>query len=149
MVPLIFHNMDKSIWNPCWFNSMRPRQNGCHFADIFKSIFLNENLCILIWILLKFNPKGQIDRKTALVQIMAWRRTGNKPLSQPIIMICPSSVTHICGTRKWWVNIIWTLNNWWNYFQAWLISCCEKLTSSVAMLKSLLGHGTDCMCDQG
>ena len=27
------------------FNTLRPRQNGCHFADdIIKHIFLNENV---------------------------------------------------------------------------------------------------------
>ena len=27
------------------FNTLRPRQNGCHFADdVFKCIFFNENL---------------------------------------------------------------------------------------------------------
>ena len=27
----------------------------------------------------KFVPKGPIDKKSALVQVMAWRRTGDKP----------------------------------------------------------------------
>ena len=31
------------------FNTLRPRQNGCHFTDdIFKCIFLNENISIVI-----------------------------------------------------------------------------------------------------
>ena len=39
------------------FNSLRPRQNGRHFAeDIFKCIFLNENILIPIKISLKFVP---------------------------------------------------------------------------------------------
>ena len=48
----------------CWFaiNSLRPRQNGCLFADdIFKCIFLNENILIAINISLSFVPKGPID----------------------------------------------------------------------------------------
>ena len=41
------------------FNTLRLRQNGCHFADdIFKYIFLNKNVSIVIKILLKFVPKG-------------------------------------------------------------------------------------------
>ena len=37
------------------FNTLRPRQNGRHFPDdIFKSIFLNENVWISIKISLKF-----------------------------------------------------------------------------------------------
>ena len=55
------------------------------FADnIFKSIFLNENHCIWIQILLKFIMKSSINNKTELVQVVAWRRTGDKPLSEPM-----------------------------------------------------------------
>ena len=52
--------------------------------DIFKCIFMNEKLRILIRISLKFVPKGPIDNKSALVQVMAWRRTGDKPLREPM-----------------------------------------------------------------
>ena len=42
-------------------NTLRPRQNGCRFADeTFKRIFLNENVRISIKISLKFVPKGQL-----------------------------------------------------------------------------------------
>ena len=87
----------------CWtVNTLRPRQNGRHFADdMFMCIFLNENVWIPIEISLKFVPKGSINNKTALFQIMAWRRPGDKPLSEPI-MVC--SLTHICVTRPQWVN---------------------------------------------
>ena len=61
-------------------------QNGHHFADnIFRCIFVSEKFCILIKISLKFVPKGQIDNNPALVQIMAWRRPGDKPLSEPML----------------------------------------------------------------
>ena len=44
------------------FNTLRPRQNGTHFADnIFKCISLNEKFCILIQISLKFVHKCLID----------------------------------------------------------------------------------------
>ena len=46
---------------------------------------MNEKFCILIQISLKFVPKGQIDYKSALVQVMAWRRTGEKPLPEPML----------------------------------------------------------------
>ena len=32
---------------------------------------------------MKFVPKGPINNIPALVQIMAWRRPGDKPLSEP------------------------------------------------------------------
>ena len=46
---------------------------------------MNENFCIFIRISLKFVPKGQIDNKPALVQVIAWRRTGDKPLPEPML----------------------------------------------------------------
>ena len=54
--------------------------------DIFKCIFLKENVLISIKISLKFVPKGQINNIPALVSIMAWRRPGDKPLSEPMVV---------------------------------------------------------------
>ena len=54
--------------------------------DIFKHIFLNENVRISIQISLKFVPKGSIDNNPALVQVMAWRWTGDMPLSEPMLV---------------------------------------------------------------
>ena len=82
--------------------TLRPRQNGRHFADdTFKYIFLNENVWIPIKISLKFVPKGPINNIPALVQIMAWRRPGDKPLSEPMVVSLP---THICVARPQWVK---------------------------------------------
>ena len=68
-------------------NTLRRRQNGRLFADdIFISIFLNENVWILINISLKFVPKGQIDNISALVQKMAWHGPGDRPLFEPKIV---------------------------------------------------------------
>ena len=51
-----------------FFNTLRLRQNGRHFADaIFKCIFLNEYVLISIKISLKFVPKGDINNIPALV----------------------------------------------------------------------------------
>ena len=74
-------------------NSLRPRQNRGHFADdIFKCIFLNKNVWIAIKISLKFVPKGPVNNIPALVQIKAWRRPGDKPLSEAMLVSLP---THI------------------------------------------------------
>ena len=84
------------------FNTLRPRQDLRHFADdTFKRIFVNENVRILMGISLKFVPKGPINNIPALVQIMARRRLGDKPLSEPMIACLP---THICVARPQWVN---------------------------------------------
>ena len=83
-------------------NTLRLRQNGRHFADdTFKRIFVNENIRISIKISFKFVPKGPINNNPALVQIMAWRRSGGKPLSEPMVV---SLLTHICVTRPQWVK---------------------------------------------
>ena len=83
-------------------NTLRLRQNGRHFADdVFKCIFLNENVWISLKISLKFVPKGPINNIPAMVQIMAWRRPGDKPLSEPMMVSLP---THICVARPQWVK---------------------------------------------
>ena len=88
-------------------NSLRPRRNRPHFADdIFKCIFLNENVWIPIKFSLKFVPEGPINNISALVQIMAWRRPGDKPLSE-LMMV--SLLMHICVTRPQWANVFSTL----------------------------------------
>ena len=69
--------------------------------NIFKYIYLNENVWIPIKISLKFVPKGGINNIPALVPIMAWRRPDDKPLSEPMMV---SLLTHICVTRPQWVN---------------------------------------------
>ena len=81
------------IWLVYWriyasfgLNELRPRQNGRHFpGDIFKRIFVHENVKISIQITLKFIPKGPINKKSELVQIMAWCQTSDKPLFEPMM----------------------------------------------------------------
>ena len=88
--------------NQSMVNTLRPRQNGRHFPDdIFKCIFLNENWGNSIKISLKFVPKVPINNIPALIQIMAWRRSGNKPLSEPMMV---NLVTHTCVTWPQWVK---------------------------------------------
>ena len=87
---------------PQWINTLRPRQDGRHFPDdIFKCIFLNEDVWISIKISPKFVPKGPINNIPAMVQIMAWHRPGAKPLSEPMVV---KLLTHICVTRPQWVE---------------------------------------------
>ena len=93
------------------FNTLRPRRNRRDFADdIFKRISLNEDVLISIKISLKFIPKSPINNIPALVQIMAWRRPGDKPLSEAMMII---SLTHICVTRPQWVKYCHSLGMTW------------------------------------
>ena len=72
-----------------WYRTINlfpPGQNGQHLIyDIFKYIFMNENYCILIRVSLKFVPEGPIENTSALVQEMAWHKTGDKPLPEAIL----------------------------------------------------------------
>ena len=99
-----YHPETLDIYHDGLFNTLRPRQNSRHFADdTFKHIFLNENVRISIKISLKFVLEGPMNNIPALVQIMAWRRPGDKPLSEPMMV---SSLTHICVTRPQWVKYL-------------------------------------------
>ena len=92
---------DKTVQG--YIKSLRLRQNGHQFLDnIFKCIFLNENILILIKISLKFMLKHPINNIPALVQIMAWHWPGDKPLSVPMMV---SLLTHICVTWPQWVKL--------------------------------------------
>ena len=83
-------------------NTLRLRQNCCKFPDnIFKCIFLNENVWISIEISLKYVIKDLINNIPASVQIMAWHQPGYKSLSKPMMV---SLLTHICITRTQWFN---------------------------------------------
>ena len=52
---------------------------------------MNEKFCILIQISLEFVPKGLIDNKTALIQVI-----GDKPLPEP--MLTQIYVRHVWST---------------------------------------------------
>ena len=86
-------------------NTLRPRQMDAIWQTTFSNAFswmkMFEFLLNFHWVLFKFVPTGQINNIPALVQIMAWRRPGDKPLSEPMMVSLP---THICVTRPQWVN---------------------------------------------
>ena len=83
------------------FNTLRPRQNGRHFAD---DIFKSNSWMKMFEFRLKYHwslfLKDPINNILALVQIMAWRRPGDKPLSEAMMVSLP---THTCVTRPQWV----------------------------------------------
>ena len=88
-----------------FINSLRPRQIGRQFPDdnIFKCIFLTENVVIPIKISLKFVPEGSNNNIPTLVQIMAWRPPCNKPLYEPMMVRLS---TYIYVTQPQWVNMV-------------------------------------------
>ena len=93
-------------WTRYWLftevlNSLRPRQNGTYFAeDIFKHIFLNENVEISIefyWIF------SQCQLKIT----QYWFDNGLAPNRRKIIIWFNDGIVlrHLCVTRPQWVNI--------------------------------------------
>ena len=78
------------VYQNCFFvhylNTLRPTQNCRHITDdILKCMFLNENAWFLIMTSLMYALGGLIHNVAPLVQVMAWRQTCNKPLSEPVM----------------------------------------------------------------
>ena len=75
-----------NFWSISISSVIEAEKNRRHYADdVFKCNFLNENGWTSIRISLKFVHKGTINNIPALVQIMAWRQTGYKPLSEQMM----------------------------------------------------------------
>ena len=115
------------------FTTLRPRQIGRHFPDdILQCILEDENVWISIKISLKFVPKGQINNISALVQIMAYRRPGDKPLSESMTV---SLLTNIYVTRSQWVE----------YHQRQLtLLCYSTINKWVNCMVPMLSKETGC-----
>ena len=100
---------------------------------------MNENSWILINISLKFVPRVPINNIPALVQIMAWRRPGNKPLSEPMML---SLLTHKCVTWSQWIHL--TLRNklQWKFYRNSYIFIHEILLFHVCPSPIILSGDT-------
>ena len=58
-------------------------QSGLKSAcDIFKHIFLKGKIIILVEISVKVVPEDQINTTSELVWVIAWGKTGGKPLPE-------------------------------------------------------------------
>ena len=88
--------------------------------NIFKCIFLNENVWIFNKISLKFVPEAPSNTIPALVQVMAWRWSGDKPLSQPMMVRWP---LHICINRVRYLV--------WN-FKGYVWNCTQKFAHTMS-----------------
>ena len=104
-------------------------------AAIFQTTFSNTFPWMTVWISikisLKFGPRVPINNIPALVQIMACRRPGDKPLSEPMMV---SLLKHICVARPQWVNTLHTSDAFINVFLIFLMS---SLVSAIACITRL------------
>ena len=69
---------------------VRRRHFQMHFLE-WKCMDFDFN------IQLNFVPNGLINNSPSLIQILAWCRLGDKPLSEPMVV---SLLTHMCVTRS-------------------------------------------------
>ena len=85
------------------FNTLRQRQNGHRFADYSSQcVLLIENICITMNIWFTFVLKGLSNNIPASVPIMAFRRPGDKPLFEAMMVRLPK---HVCVNWPQWDNI--------------------------------------------
>ena len=87
-------------------NTLMPKQKGRQFSNAFSWMKIYKFRLRFHWCLFP------IDNIPALVQIMAWRRPGDKPLSEPKMV---SLLTHICVTWPRWVKAYLCINPENNY----------------------------------
>ena len=86
-------------------NSSFPGQTGRHLVDaIFKCIFFNGKFWIVNTHPPKFVLMDPINNNPPLAQIMAWRRPGDKPLSEPVIvnLLTPLCVNELNTKIQWY-----------------------------------------------
>ena len=72
-------------------------------------------------------PGVRINNISALVEIMAWRRPGYKPLSE-LLMV--SLLTHICVARPQWAKYIFWPDENKPHIVEWSVSCGVIASSS-------------------
>ena len=78
------------------FETLSPEQKGFHFTDDV-CIFCSVKCCILIRMSLKFVPNCPFSNNPALVQLITWRRSGDKPLFESMVaLFIDSYCTFLC-----------------------------------------------------
>ena len=74
-------------------------------AAIFQTTFSNGHSWMKMyefWLTFHYiSLMVPINNIPTLIQVIAWRRPGDKPLSEPMMVRLP---THMCVTRPQWVN---------------------------------------------
>ena len=83
------------------FETSRDLEVRCRMAQWMEAVQQFAPYSTSKHLSLKFVPKAPINKIPALVQIMAWRRSSDKPLSEPMMV---SLLTHICVARPQWVK---------------------------------------------
>ena len=82
---VIWYKFHRHLFPTLWLISPLDKMDATLADANLKCIFLNQNDKIPILFSQKFVSRSTIDNKPALVQVMAWRRTGDKPLPESIL----------------------------------------------------------------
>ena len=115
-----------------------------HFPDdILKSIFVNEN----VWFRFKFHLSLFLRVQLTIFQqwfrwCMAWRRSGDKPLSEPMV----SLLMHICITQPQKLIMLTCVFLWYVDYSS---ECCRTCLTTILHLvlcieKTFLSMLTKC-----
>ena len=125
--PCLWVKLMQRIWRSCKILSARilhlTHRGQDKMTAISQTAFSNafpakENVWILITTSLTFDAKDPID-KSVLVAVMAWCRTGDEPLPEP--MLCPASMSCRAITSmpgSWVVSVMATR---WKPVLSWLL----------------------------
>ena len=92
LLAFIHYFLLRNCWT-CGFNTSRSiAYQFQHIETTWPGIYFIYDIFILIFlyyffiqISLKFVPRGPVDNKSALVEIMAWCQISAKPLSRPVM----------------------------------------------------------------
>ena len=100
-----------------WYELISPWTKWQPFRrgdDVFICIFMNEKFCNLTGISRKFVPKCPIDSKSVLIQVMTWRRAGDKPLPESVVaQFTDSNIRHTGDcTAKFIPNMFYGVAVW-------------------------------------
>ena len=104
-------------------------------ATIFWTTFSNAFSWMKMYEFpLKFVPKGPINNIPALVQIMTWRQSGDKPLSEPMMV---NLLTYICVILPQWVNTF-APGRYGSNLKVWFSNLLYRIIAQTLTMKLLL-----------
>ena len=127
------------LWNRCAYLQETithwGRVNVVIFQIKFSMHFLEWKLWISLKISPKFFPKVPIYNTPVFVQMMAWHRPVDKPLSEPVM---DSLLTYICVTRPQWFKLL--LGVLTHHLRWWIMRNQFNIKKQGAMLHHIPIH---------
>ena len=102
------------------FEDIKVQTKWLHSAgNIFKSIFLNTNLYILIL-------EVPIDYDSVLIQVIVCHPIGNNPITEPVMTHILKHICHQAPMSE--------------FSKLWIVQCMEDLFNSLWLIDAILQH---------